>query len=161
MKLWAALYGMIWVVLIEFLLAMKPGLPTAFLYLHVLIGFVIVAIAYSNFIGLRDSRAPGRLKRTARATFALSILMVFLGILLFLNLGSNWSLPLPTVSVYDLILFLHIVNAVAIVTQAAAVAVAYDMWEEREFDRESEPGRIPPAPSPAVAGPPQGPRGSA
>jgi len=30
--------------------------------------------------------------------------------------------------------FLHLVTALAIITQASSVATAYDMWEEHEFN---------------------------
>ncbi len=45
----------------------------------------------------------------------------------------------------------HAVNALAIITQAAAAAIAYDMWEDHEFEKESLPGVIPPAPVPGKA----------
>jgi len=38
---------------------------------------------------------------------------------------------IPLVSV---ITFFHIVVALAIITQAASVATAYDMWEEHEYN---------------------------
>jgi hypothetical protein len=47
-----------------------------------------------------------------------------------------------------LILFFHVINAFAIITQAAAVAIAYDMWEDHEFVKETEPGIVPPLPMP-------------
>jgi hypothetical protein len=69
MKLWVALYAMIWIVLIEFLLAMTPG-------------------------------------------------------------GS------------PVLIYLHVVSSFAIITQAAAVAIAYDMWEDNEFVKETEQRRM-------------------
>jgi hypothetical protein len=147
MRLWGALYVTIWLVLLEVLFAMIPVLPTVLPTLHAVLGVGIVAVAYWNFTHLRSTTAPGRLKRTARATFALAVLMVVLGGLLLLNVGTGWMLPWVGVSVYHAILFVHIVNAFAILTQAAAVAVAFDMWEEREFERPSAPGELPPPPS--------------
>lgn len=143
MRLWAALYLMIWVVFLEFLLAMIPVAPGLLVPLHAALGLVIVAVAYYNFSGLRMSRAPGRLKLIAKTTVWLAVLMVFLGVALLVNLGSNWELPFLNVSVYHAILFFHIVNAFAIITQAASVATGYDMWEEREFAKETEPGEVP------------------
>jgi hypothetical protein len=147
MQLWKALYGMIWLVLLEVLLAMIPVLPAILPDLHALLGIGIVALAYGNYATLRATTAPGRLKRIARATFSLSLLMIVLGGLVSLNVGSGWMIPVISVSVYHAILFVHIVNAFAILTQVAAVAIAYDMWEEREFDRPSPPGEMPPPPS--------------
>ncbi|MBU4075328.1 MAG: hypothetical protein KKI06_01200 [Euryarchaeota archaeon] len=63
MKLWAALYTMIWIVLIEFLLAMTPGGSPVLIYLHVVLGAAIVGLAFYNFSGLRKTRVPGRVKR--------------------------------------------------------------------------------------------------
>lgn len=155
MRLWVALYLMIWVVFLEFLLVMIPVAQALLLPLHAVLGVVILGAAYSNFSALRKTRAPGRLKRVARATFWLTVLMVFLGVLLFFNVGAAWNLPLVSISVYHAVLFIHIVNAFAIITQAAAVAIAYDMWEEHEFDQETEPGVVPGLPSPSpTRGPP-------
>lgn len=152
MKLWAALYILIWVVLLEFLLVMIPIAPAVLDPLHYLLGVVIVAFAYANYRALKATRVPGRVKRIAYATFYLSVLMLVLGIWLALSIGSSWIIPGVGVSVYHLVLFIHIVNAFAIITQAAAVAIAYDMWEEHEFDKETSPGDIPPA-APAAARP--------
>ena len=147
MKLWGALYGMIWLVLLEFLLAMIPLAHPFLIYAHPGVGLLIVLVAYYNFGALRATTAPGRIKRIASATFSLSILMVVLGALVYFNVGSSWQI-LFGVSVWGAILFFHIVNAVAIITQAAATAIAYDMWEEKEFLNETRPGEVPPAPAP-------------
>ncbi len=145
MRLWVALYLMIWIVFLEFLLGMIPLERTLLLPLHAALGLVIVGVAYSNFDGLRKLRVPGRLKRIAKATFSLAILMVFLGVILLFNVGEGWVLPVVNVSVYHVVLFFHIVNALAIITQAAAVALAYDMWEDHEFVEGSPPGEVPEA----------------
>ncbi len=143
MRLWVALYGMIWLVFAEFLLGTWPSPPAAVPYLHAALGVGIVALAYQNMVWLRRTRVPGRVKRVARATFALTILMAFLGALLGADVGA--SSYVLGISVYEGILFFHLVNALAIITQAAAVAIAYDMWEDREFEKESEAGAIPKA----------------
>ncbi len=148
MKLWAALYAMIWIVLIEFLLAMTPGGSAILIYLHVVLGAAIVALALYNFAGIRKTRVPGRVKRIAQASFNISILVAIFGALLFFEVGKAWVIPLINVSLYGLILFLHVVNSFAIITQAAAVAIAYDMWEDKEFVKETEPGIVPPMPMP-------------
>jgi len=147
MKLWSALYGMIWVVLLEFLLGQWPDPPVYVPYLHFGLGLIIIGIAYNSREKLRATRVPGRVKRIAGATFAITILMSVLGLLLWFNVGSN--VVLLGFSLYRLILVFHVVNALAIITQAAAVAIAYDMWEDREFERETKPGEVPPAPTPA------------
>jgi hypothetical protein len=52
------------------------------------------------------------------------------------------------ISLFYAILFVHVVNAFAIITQAAAVAIAYDMWEDKEFDEVTVPGKVPTMPTP-------------
>jgi len=150
MKLWTALYLMIWVVLLEFLLAMTPRAPDFLLYLHILFGIVIIGLAYYNFNGVRNTAVPARVKRVAKASFDLSVAMAILGLLLVFGIGRDWTI-LFGVTVWGLILFVHVVNAFAIITQAAAVAIAYDMWEDREFAKETTPGEVPVRP-PASAG---------
>ncbi len=76
------------------------------------------------------------------------MLVAILGALLFFDVGKSLVIPLINVSIYGLILFLHVINSFAIITQAAAVAIAYDMWEDKEFVKETEPGIVPPMPMP-------------
>ncbi len=144
MKLWASLYAMIWIVFIEFLLVMTPGGSTVLMYLHVALGIVIAGLAFYNFSGIRSTRVPGRVKRISQASFNLSVAVAILGVLLVLDVGR--AILLINISIYGLILFLHVVIAFAIITQAAAIAIAYDMWEDHEFVKETEPGFVPPMP---------------
>ena len=146
MKLWMSLYAMIWIVFFEFLLVMTPGGSPVRMYLHVVLGAAIVGIAFYNFSGIRNTRVAGRVKRISQASFNLSVVIAVLGALLFFDVGRSRVIPLINVSIYGLILFFHVVIAFAIITQAAAVAIAYDMWEEREFTKETEPGIVPPMP---------------
>ena len=140
--------SVIWIVLIEFLLAMTPGSFPVLIYLHVVLGAAIVGFAFYNFSGIRKTRVLGRVKRIAQACFNISVLVAILGALLFFDVGKVWVIPLINVSFYGLILFLHVVNSFAIITQAAAVAIAYDMWEDKEFEKETEPGIVPLMPMP-------------
>ncbi|MCZ7392334.1 MAG: hypothetical protein ABOK23_08595 [Candidatus Methanoperedens sp.] len=148
MKLWVALYAMIWIVLIEFLLAMTPGGSSVLIYLHIVLGIAIIGLAFYNFSGIRKTRVPGRVKRIVQVSFNLSVVAAILGVLLFFDVGKAAVIPLINVSIYGLILFFHVVTAFAIITQAAAVAIAYDMWEDHEFEKETEPGIVPPLPMP-------------
>jgi hypothetical protein len=148
MKIWVALYGFIWVLLLEFLLGLWPNAPFVVSILHAVLGLIIVVIAYYNRVALYATRAPGRVKRIAGATFGLTILMAVLGVLLWFHVGASWSVL--GFSVYQAILVFHVVNALAIITQVAAVAIAYDMWEDREFEKETKPGEVPPPPTPTV-----------
>ena len=150
MKLWMALYAMIWIAFLEFLLVLTPAAdPTGLVYAHIGLGIVILALAWYNFDRLRKTRVPARVKRIAKSTFSLSVAMAVLGILLRLDVGADLVIPLVGISFYGLVEFVHVVNAFAIVTQAAAVAIAFDMWEDREFEKETEPGTVPEKPFPA------------
>ena len=148
MKLWMSLYTMIWIVLIEFLLAMTPGASPILIYMHVILGAAIVGLAFYNFSGIRMTRVPGRVKRIAQVSFNISILVAILGALLFFEVGKTWVIPLINVSFFGIILFLHVLNSFAIITQAAAVAISFDMWEDKEFLKETESGIVPPMPMP-------------
>jgi len=159
MKLWQALFAMIWIVFMEFLLAMSTHvfesgiLPTVLIWLHVALGFGIIALAFNNFDGVRKSTIAGRVKRTAKSTFQLSILMAILGVILLFKDSLSWQFPVVNLSLYYVLLFVHVVNAFAIITQAAAVAIAYDMWEDKEFNQETAPGEVPEMPAPAKPSP--------
>lgn len=154
LDLWRALYGMIWIVLVEFLLAMTPGAPRVVLYVHIALGLGIIALAYYNFYGVRGTAVPGRVKRIAKSTLQLSVAMAVLGVLLVFDLGSSLTI-LFGLTVEGVFLFFHVVTAFAIITQAAAVAIAYDMWEEKEFAEETAPGEIPAMPAPGGTGSPK------
>ncbi len=149
MKLWIALYAMIWIVFIEFLLAMTPGASIVLLYLHIALGVVIIGLASYNFNGLRGTAVPGRVKRIARSTLQLSVAIGVLGFLLYFSIWAARPI-LAGVTFGGLILFLHVVVAFGIITQAAAVAIAYDMWEDREFAKETAPGEVPEMPAPSA-----------
>jgi len=161
MKLWQSLYAIIWIVLMEFLLVLTPTdgnvtLRLVLAYGHVGLGLVILGLTYLNFNTLRMTRVPARVKRIAKSTFRLSILMAITGFLLVpyaegtdvSHIGQTLVIPVIGVSIYGLILLVHVVNAFAIITQAAAVAIAHDMWEDKEFVKETEIGEVPAAPSP-------------
>ncbi|MEK6851436.1 MAG: hypothetical protein AABY30_02735 [Candidatus Thermoplasmatota archaeon] len=149
MKTWALLYALIWIAFLEFLLVMTPAADRGpFVLLHIAVGVIIVALSFVNFQRLRATQVPGRVKRIARSTVQLSVAAGVLGVLLAFKVGSTWVLPIVGITVYGLLDFLHVVNAFAIITQAAAVAIAHDMWEDREFEKETEPGFIPELPKP-------------
>ncbi|MCZ7398295.1 MAG: hypothetical protein O8C62_01210 [Candidatus Methanoperedens sp.] len=145
MKLWMSLYTMIWVVFIEFLLAMTPGTSIVIQYLHIALGLVIIGLASYNFNGVRWTSVPGRVKRIAKTTFILSIAIGVLGLPLYFGAGAASSI-LFGITLGGLILFFHVVVGFAIITQAAAVAIAYDMWEDKEFAKETASGDVPEMP---------------
>lgn len=146
MKLWMALYSLIWIAFIEFLLVMTPGGFSGLLYLHIAVGVIIICLAFYNFSGLRKTRVMGRVKRIAQSSFTLSVAAGIFGVLIFFDIGKAIVIPVINTSIYGLILFFHVVCAFAIITQAAATAIAFDMWEDREFLKETESGYVPPMP---------------
>jgi len=146
MKLWMSLYAMVWIALIEFLLAMTPGGSTILIYLHMILGAAIIGITFYNFSLLRNTRIAGRVKRIAQASYNISIIVAIFGALVFFDVGRTLIIPFINISIYGIMLFFHVFNSFAIITQAAAIAIAYDMWEEREFNEQTEPGVVPPMP---------------
>ena len=129
MKLWASLYAMIWLAFLEFILVWAPVSGFALLvYAHVILGVIIFAIAYSNASKLGKTQCPARIRRIAKATVGLAAFEGMLGILFYVSKTN--SFPDLATSAVD---FLHIGIALAIVTQTASTATAYDMWEEKEF----------------------------
>jgi len=145
MKLWMTLYAMTWIAFIEFMLVMTPGASIVFQYLHIVLGLVIIGMASYNFNGVRWTAVPGRVKRIAKTTFILSIAIGVLGLPLYFGIVGP---ILFGISLGGLILFFHVVVGFAIITQAAAVAIAYDMWEDEEFAKETAPGEVPEMPVP-------------
>lgn len=69
-----------------------------------------------------------------RTTAALASVQFFLGIYAFLIDVLRWDLP-----GFDAVVLLHLVVALAIFSQASSTATAYEMWEDREFERVEMP----------------------
>jgi hypothetical protein len=143
MKLWAQLYLLTWLMFFEIWLALTPIVPPVPEYLHAILGLAIIVLAGSNAHLLRRTAAPGRIKRTARVTFEFSVATAFLGVPMFFHVGGGSTILLG-ITVLGFLTFLHFVLAMAMITQAAAVGIAYDMWEEKEFEKDTLPGEVPP-----------------
>lgn len=60
----------------------------------------------------------------------LASLQAILGVTLYVGLTLGFGIPSTVIFGISLI---HLVIALAIITQASSVATAYDMWEEHEF----------------------------
>jgi heme A synthase len=128
MKIWRQLYLIVWLAFLQIIVILLPGFGTSLVDLHVLIGLAILALAHYDYAQLKRTEAPNRLKRIAKSTAILATFQIILGIILYANVRLNVSIPLV-----DIIVFVHLVIALAIITQASSVATAYDMWEEHEF----------------------------
>ena len=131
MKLWIRLYALIWLAFLQFILVYVdvPGLVLQ-TPIHVFTGFVIIVLSLSNLMGLRNASSPARLVRISFATAAMAAALAVFGIGLRLELGPDLEAGVR---------FVHLVMALAVITQASSVATAYDMWEEREFDDVTAP----------------------
>lgn len=128
MTVWKQLYGMVWLAFLQIVLITIPRFTIYLVDAHVALGLVILALAHFNNARIKKTDAPERLKRICKSTAILATFQIILGIVLYANLRLDFSIPLVSV-----ISFIHLVTALAIITQAASVATAYDMWEEREY----------------------------
>jgi hypothetical protein len=129
LTLWKSLYAMVWLAFLQIVIIVMPRFTIYLVDVHVLLGLVILGLAHYNNAKMKHTEAPNRLKRITKSTAILATFQIILGIILYANLRMNVSVPLVAV-----IVFVHIVIALAIITQAASVATAYDMWEDHEYD---------------------------
>jgi hypothetical protein len=53
----------------------------------------MIGLAYNNFDGVRKSSIAGRVKRIAKSTFQLSVLMAILGVILLFKDALTWTIP--------------------------------------------------------------------
>jgi len=126
--MWKQLYLIVWLAFLQIIIILIPRLGSSLVDLHAVLGFVILGLAHYDYAMLKRTDAPNRLKRIAKSTAALATFQIILGIILYANLRLNVSIPLV-----EVVTFVHLVTALAIITQAASVATAYDMWEEHEY----------------------------
>jgi len=127
-NVWRQFYALVWLTFLQIVIIVMPRFTVFLVDAHVLLGLVILALAHLNNGRLRKTDAPQRLKRIAKATAILATVQIILGMVLYADLRLSVSIPL-----IEVIAFVHLVIALAIITQASSVATAYDMWEEHEF----------------------------
>jgi hypothetical protein len=130
MAVWKQLYVMVWLAFLQIIIIVVeiPGFKQYLVYAHTLLGLIILALAHYNNVKIKKTSAPDRLKRIAKATAILATLQPILGIILLANMMLPSGIPFIGV-----VSFLHLANALAIITQASSVATAYDMWEDKEY----------------------------
>lgn len=135
MKTWSALYLLVWVAFFQILIIMFPllGLNTTY-DLHGASGVLVVGVAMYAFRLVKKSSCPDRIKRISKTTAILGAVQGLLGIILLAGIMIGF----PSI-VQNIVLFLHVVNALAIIAQGSSSATAFDMWEEKEFLTESKP----------------------
>jgi len=129
MKVWKQLYLIVWLTFLQIIIILAPGLGTSLIDAHALLGFIILGLAHYDYATLKRSAAPNRLKRIAKSTAVLATLQIILGLILYTDVKLNVNVPFP-----QLVIFLHLVIALAIIAQASSVATAFDMWEEHEYN---------------------------
>lgn len=128
MSIWKLLYAMVWLAFLQIVIIILPQFTPYLVHAHVILGLIILMLAHVDFAQIKKSDAPNRLKRIVKSTAILATIQPILGIILFANAVLNVDVPLV-----EVVSFLHLVTALAIITQAASVATAYDMWEEHEY----------------------------
>ena len=125
---------MVWLVFLQIVIILESKIPVFGPYLvygHVFLGLVILGLAHFNNAQIKKTEAPSRLKRIAKSTATLASIQVIFGVILLANIMMPTSGILA--SVVEFVRLLHIMTALAIITQASSVATAYDMWEEKEY----------------------------
>jgi len=120
---------MVWLAFLQIVIIVMPRFTLYLIDLHALLGLIILGLAHYNNVKMKRTEAPNRLKRITKTTAILATVQIIFGLILYANLRMNVSVPLV-----EAIVFIHIVIALAIITQAASVATAYDMWEDHEYE---------------------------
>lgn len=130
MSIWKQLYAIVWLAFLQIVIIVVrvPGFERYLVGGHTILGLVILGLAHYNNAKIKGTKAPDRLKRIAKSTAILATIQIVLGAILFLDLMLKIGVPFVGV-----ISFIHLMTALAIITQASSVATAYDMWEEKEF----------------------------
>lgn len=128
MKMWKQLYAIVWLAFLQIIIILIPHLGGSLVDLHAVLGVIILGLAHYDYAQLKRTAAPNRLKRIAKSTAILATFQIILGLILYADLRLNVTVPFV-----EVVIFIHLVTALAIITQASSVATAYDMWEEHEY----------------------------
>lgn len=129
MKNWVIMYALIWASFFQIIIILFPALGTnVAVYLHTGFGVVVLFLAGYSFRRVSKTACPPRIKRITKATAILGGVQGILGAIL---LGMIYFGASPTLQ--EFVVFLHAVNALAIITQASSSATSYDMWEGKEY----------------------------
>jgi hypothetical protein len=129
MKTWSIMYALIWAAFFQIIIILFPifGISVA-IDLHVAVGVIVVFLAIYSFLSVKKTMCPERIKRISKTTAILGGIQGALGLILLGLIRFNASSTLQ-----EIVIFLHAVNALAIITQAASSATSFDMWQEKEF----------------------------
>ena len=127
MALWSRLYGLIWLAFAQFVLAALTEVAAFVIYLHFVVGLGVLILAWTNYATLKKTEAPDRIIRISKTTAILAVFQIIVGIVNYV-LMMDFRNSLGTA-----VNILHLIVALAILSQASSTATAYDMWEEKEF----------------------------
>jgi hypothetical protein len=128
LALWSRLYGLIWLAFAQFVLVALIDVAPYVIYLHFLVGIGVLLLAWTNYTAIKRTGAPNRIIRISKTTGILAILQTLLGIPIYAMMMGQLDVPFGLV-----VNILHLIIALAIISQASSTATAYDMWEEKEF----------------------------
>jgi len=129
MKIWRQLYLIVWLAFLQIVIILIPRFGRDLVDVHAILGLIILGLAHYDYAQLKRTAAPNRLKRIAKSTAILATVQIILGVILYADIRLMVDVPLAGV-----IIFIHLVIALAIITQASSVATAFDMWEDHEYD---------------------------
>jgi len=123
------MYLVIWIAFFQILFILFSSLPYSVnVVVHGLVGVAILGLAFRVSRELSRSSCPARIRRISKITRNLAVFQGVLGLALGMGYALSWG------SVYaGVVSFLHVGNALAIITQASSSATAFDMREEKEF----------------------------
>ena len=123
------MYLLVWIAFLQIVIIIFPVLGlTPTYYLHTFVGLILVGVAMASYSLVRKTACPDRIKRISKTTAILAVIQGLLGIVLLAGIILHFGTVFQ-----DIILFIHVVNALAIITQATSSATAFDMWEQKEF----------------------------
>ena len=129
MQLWRKLYNTVWLAFFSCVLIPRWMGPYAGFPIHSFLGLLMAVVALSNASRLGALAVPDRLKRVSKVMAGLSCFQLIIGIAM--GGVAHLAPHLPYVS--SVLHGIHIVCALAILSQASSVATGYDMWEEKEL----------------------------
>lgn len=84
------MYAIIWVAFIQILIVLFPVIGTFPTYdLHLVVGAIVMVLAYLIFTRVRVTSCPDRIKRITKATFGFAVFEAFLGVALYGAVSVN------------------------------------------------------------------------
>jgi len=134
MPLWSRLYNTVWLAFFSCVLVPrwmgKWGAPV-----HVLLGLGMLVLTVANARRLASLPVPARLQRISKVTAGIAVLQLVVGLAFGAVKHMFPDLPIVAPALNGI----HVVCALAMLSQASSVATGYDMWEEKEGHQSATP----------------------